>query len=178
VPHPLESRPPPDEYAPYYGGYIATLPAGDVRPILRAEAARLAALIARSGAGFGDHRYAPGKWSVKEVVGHIADTERILTYRLLRFARGDRTELPGFDENAYAAADGVAGRSMDDVLADAIAVRAATLTLLDGLPAAAFGRDGTANGVRFTVRALACIAAGHARHHANILEERYLAKPT
>jgi len=171
--HPLERRPASDECAPYYAGYIATLPPGDVRAILRAERTRLESLLAgRENAA--DFRYAPDKWSVKEVVGHIADTERVLTYRLLRFARCDRTELAGFDENAYAAADGVAGRSLTAVLAECGAVREATLALLDGLPIAAYARDGTANGVRFTVLALACIAAGHARHHANILEERYL----
>ncbi|HUH12747.1 MAG TPA: DinB family protein [Longimicrobiales bacterium] len=172
----MRERPGPDEFDPFYSGYIERVPDADIRATLRAQGAATAALLrserARERA---EHAYAPGKWLLKEVVGHLADTERILAYRALRIARGDATPLAGFDENRYVAGGGFSGRTLDDLTAGLEAVRAATLALLDGLPEDAWTRAGTANEARVTVRALAWIIAGHELHHRAIVEERYLA---
>ena len=119
-------------------------------------------------------RYAPGKWSVKEVVGHVADTERVMSYRALRFGRGDQTPLAGFEQEDF-----VRGASWDEVplavlLDDLTSVRRATLSLFRGFSDDALARQGTANGTPVTVRALAAIITGHERHHLRILRERDL----
>ena len=121
----------------------------------------------------GDHAYAPGKWTVKEVIGHLCDAERVFAYRAMRFARADATELPGFDENAYVANANFRSRTMDDLLDEMFAVRAATLSLAKHLPESAMSNRGSANGSPVTVRALFYIIAGHERHHLGILRERY-----
>ena len=120
------------------------------------------------------HRYGPGKWSVKEVVGHVADTERVMAYRALRIGRGDQTPLPGFDQDAF-----VQGALWDDIplpalLDDLLLVRMATLSLLTSFPEDVLGRRGTASGEPVSVRGLCFIIAGHERHHLRILRERYL----
>ncbi|MGH7713879.1 MAG: DinB family protein, partial [Gemmatimonadaceae bacterium] len=119
------------------------------------------------------HRYAEGKWSVAEVIGHLADCERIFAYRAMRFAREDTTPLEGFDENAYTPAGRFDARSLGDVAAEFAAVRAATLALFRSLDSAALERVGPANGAPVSVRALAYIIAGHERHHVGLLNTRY-----
>jgi DinB family protein len=161
------------EYAPHYAGYIARVPQGDVLARLRRQIAETAALLRPLDAAKARHRYAPGKWSVIEVLGHLADTERIMAYRALRVARGDETPLAGFDENVYVPAGEFERRSMTDVLAEFEAIRAATVALLGSLPEAAWTRWGVANGQRVTVRALAHIIAGHELHHVDVLRTRY-----
>jgi uncharacterized damage-inducible protein DinB len=121
------------------------------------------------------HRYAPGKWSIKQVLAHVVDDERIYAYRALRFARGDATELPGFEQDDYARLSGADERDVRSILAEYEAVRRATITLVEGLPEEALGRAGVANGNRVTVRALAYHIAGHELHHLNLLRSRYLA---
>jgi len=162
-----------DEYAAYYAGYVARVPPGDVREHLerqgRATAAALRALTpAQLGA-----RYAPGKWSVAEAVGHVLDAERIFAYRALRIGRGDETPLPGFEQDRYVPAGAFDGRSAADLAEEYASVRAATLTLLRGLPAEAWRRRGTASGHPVTARALAYMIAGHELHHLAVLRERY-----
>ncbi|HVE79813.1 MAG TPA: DinB family protein [Gemmatimonadaceae bacterium] len=169
---PVLTRPPaPDEYAPFYHGYVTAVPDGDVLATLAAQ--RAAALARRDPAGRAGHRYAEGKWSVREVLGHLADVERIFGYRALCIGRGDGTPLPGFDENAYVAAAGADARPLPELAEELDAVRRATLALYRGLTATALERAGTANGARVTVRALAYIIAGHEAHHLRILRERY-----
>ncbi|HYE58379.1 MAG TPA: DinB family protein, partial [Rhodothermales bacterium] len=141
--------------------------------VLERQATELDALLRSLDEERARHRYAPGKWSVKEVLGHVTDAERIFAYRLLCIARGDQTSFPGFDENAYVPNSGADDRSMDDLLDEFAAVRRATLALLRGLPDAAMTRIGTANGQLVSVRALPFILAGHAQHHLNVLRERY-----
>jgi uncharacterized damage-inducible protein DinB len=119
------------------------------------------------------HRYAPGKWSVKEVLGHLGDAERVYAYRMLRFARNDATPLPGFDEDRYVPAGQFDGRSMTSLVAEWQTIRRSTLALVDGLPTEALDRPGVASGWPFTVRTLVWLAAGHASHHLRILRERY-----
>jgi len=162
-----------DEYAPFYAGYVARLEGGDVRPLLASQALSTARLLAATDEAKGLHRYAPGKWSVKETIGHLADAERIFAYRALRFARADGTALPGFDENAYVPQGRFDARPLAELAAELAAVRAATVTLFEGLPPEALERRGSANHHPVSVRALAAIIAGHEKHHVTLLRERY-----
>jgi uncharacterized damage-inducible protein DinB len=120
------------------------------------------------------HRYAPGKWTIKEILVHLVDDERIYAYRALRFARGDLTPLPGFEQDAFAASSQANERPVADILAEYAAVREATIALFGGLPEAAMLRSGLADGKRSTVRALGYHIAGHEAHHMSIVEKRYL----
>ncbi|PWT95122.1 MAG: DNA damage-inducible protein DinB [Bacteroidetes bacterium] len=120
------------------------------------------------------YRYAPGKWTIKEILVHIVDDERIYAYRALRFARNDQTELPGFEQDDYTQNSGANERSISSILEEYEAVRNATITLFEGLPLEAFLRKGIANGNEVTVRALANHIAGHELHHLNIIREKYL----
>jgi hypothetical protein len=166
-------RPAPDEYAAYYAGYVARVPAGDIVAILETQIERTRALLASVPETMADHAYAPGKWTIREVIGHLSDAERVFAYRALRFGRGDTTELAGFDENAYVPAGGFGGRSLASLIDELVAVRKASVALFRGLPAGAWLRRGVASGHVVTVRALAWIMAGHELHHRAILEERY-----
>ncbi|HUL03324.1 MAG TPA: DinB family protein [Gemmatimonadales bacterium] len=168
------ARPEATEYAPYYGTYVSKVPAGDLLQLLERQRADTQALLAGLSDERALHRYAPGKWSIKEVVGHIADAERIFSYRALRIARGDETPLPGFDENAYTPAGHFDARPLAELAAELDAVRRATIALFRGLEGDALVRRGTASNHGVSVRALAYIIAGHERHHVQILRERYL----
>jgi hypothetical protein len=167
-------RPGASEYAPFYAGYVAGVPDGDLIALLEQQAAETVALLAGLSETRCDHRYAPGKWTIREVLGHIVDGERVFSYRALTFARGDAGPLPSFDENAWAAASNAGRRTMKDLLAEYRAVRAATVALLRSFGEAEFARSGIASKNPVTVRALAYIVAGHERHHLKILRERYL----
>lgn len=166
-------RPGTDEYAPFYHGYVTAVADERIGAQLTAQGDLLARLLAPLDDDAARHRYAPGKWSVKEVVGHLADTERIFAYRLLRIARGDTTPLPGFEEDAYVATGDFDGRALSELADEFRAVRAATLALATGLPAAAWARRGTASGATISARALGWILVGHVAHHVRILHERY-----
>lgn len=168
-------RPEPGEYADYASADIAAVPGDDAIEALvqldRETPALFRSLAEPCNSGF---RYAPGKWTLKEVLGHLADDERIFGYRLLCVARGDQTELPGFDEVGYAICAEFESRSLDSLLTEYAVVRAATLSLLGSLPAAAWLRRGRVNGYACSVRGLAFHIAGHELHHHRVLEERYL----
>lgn len=168
------ARPAPNEHAAFYAPYIARVPASDIVEILRAQIAETATFL-RS---IPDERtvsgYAPGKWTIRDVVGHLADVERVMGYRALRFARADRTPLPGFEENDYVPRAEASARPMDDLVGELESVRAATVALLSGLPPDAWRRTGSANGKEISVRALAAVIAGHERHHVAVIRERYL----
>ncbi len=167
-------RPSPGEYAPYYSTYTEAVPDGDLLRLLEDHAADLLGLLRTFGEARGDDRYAPGKWSVKEVVGHITDTERVFCYRALRFARADATPLPGFEQNGYVEAAGFGRRTLADLAEEFADVRKATLKLFAGFDEAALARSGVASGHPMSVRALAWVIAGHERHHVSILRERYV----
>jgi uncharacterized damage-inducible protein DinB len=162
-----------DEHAPYYGKYISLLQTDDVLAALEKQAISTAKLLAATPESMGSHRYAEGKWSVKEVVGHLIDGERIFAYRALRFGRADTTDLPGFEENEYVPAGKFDRRTLADLAAEFAAVRVTTLALFRGFDAEALLRRGTANGQPVTVRALGAIIAGHEVHHVGLLRERY-----
>lgn len=168
-----DGRPDPDEYAPFYAGYVARVPPGGLVSLLERQVDDTRRLLEGLTDEQAEYAYAPGKWTIKEVVGHVADAERVFAYRALRFGRGDAVELPGFDETRYVRAGAFGHRSLPDLLDELAAARHATVRLLAGLPPEAWVRRGVASGHVVSVRALACIAAGHERHHRAILEERY-----
>lgn len=168
------TRPGPDEFAPFYAGYVAKVPDGDIVETLASQITDTAKLIRSLPESMGDHRYGPDKWSIREVIGHMADGERIFAYRALRFARADETPLPGFDENTYVANAGFGSRTIDDLMSEFEHLRHATVHMLRGLDEAAMSRRGSANDKEISVRALAFIMAGHERHHLEILRTRYL----
>lgn len=170
----MTDRPAAGTFPEYYGRYVARVPDGDVAALLATQLDDTVALLSGLSEEEALRRYAPGKWSIKEVIGHVSDTERVFAYRLLRFARGDATPLPGFDENAYAPAGRFDDRPLADLLAELRSVRAATVSLVRGLPAAALDREGEASGAMFRAAALPWIIAGHELHHRAILRERYL----
>ncbi len=167
-------RPDPSEYPAFYAGYIAQVPDGDVVEALIGGAEIAAALLHDVSESQGDRAYAEGKWTLKEVLLHCADAERIFAYRALRIARGDTTPLPGWDENTYAPMSGANAREMGSVMNELESVRDASVTLFEGLPAEAWSRRGEANGKPITVRAIAWITAGHLLHHLEVIQERYL----
>jgi len=166
-------RPAPDEFFEYYSKYIDLVPGDDARPALRDQIEDTVRLLAPLDESKALHRYAPGKWSVKEVVGHLSDSERVFAYRALRMGRGDATPLPGFDEKTYVPAGRFDSRPLADIVQEFESVRAASLALFRGLDDQALLRRGTANGNTVSVRALAWILAGHELHHRGLLVERY-----
>ena len=171
---PRVERPAADEYAEYYAGYVARVPEGaDLVELLGEQRDTTTAMLALLPAERGEFRYAPGKWSVREVVGHLSDAERIMAYRALRIARGDTTPLAGFDENAYVPQARSHDLGLPDLVAEWAATRQASIAMFGNLPAEAWTRRGSANGQVVSVRALAYIIAGHERHHVETLRTRY-----
>ena len=170
---PTEIRPADSEYAEFYRTYVARVPDGDILKTLGEQVEATCALVEGAGEAKAGHRYAPGKWTVREVIGHLSDAERVFAYRAMRFARADETALPGFDETEYVPAGEFEKRSLASVIDEFRAVRAATVALYNGLPAEAWSRSGPANRNPVSVRALVWIAAGHELHHRALLEERY-----
>jgi uncharacterized damage-inducible protein DinB len=174
---PYDRKPHGSEYATFYAGYVARVPDGDIVAMLAAQIGHTIELVRELSDEHAAFAYAPGKWSIKDVLAHITDSERILACRALRFARHDTTPLPGFDENLYAATAGAEHRSLASIVGELAAVRAATVALFDSLAEDCWGRGGRANDADVTVRALAWIIAGHELHHRSILESRYLVSP-
>jgi hypothetical protein len=172
------SRPEAGEYAPYYERYISlvqsTAESPDILATLNRQRRETLLLLSGRTEAAGDLRYAPEKWSVKEVLGHMNDTERIMSYRALRIARGDATPMEGFEQDDYVRNGPFERRPLADLIEDYIAVRRATLSLFCNLDEMAWTRRGIANANEVTVRALAYIIAGHELHHRRILEEKYL----
>jgi hypothetical protein len=169
----MPERPAATEYAPFFAGYVSLVPETDVLPVLAAQAEeirRLAASVPRDRETF---RYAPGKWSVRELVGHIGDAERVFGYRAFCISRGDQAALPGFDENDYIDESAYDEQPLADLAGDFAALRASNLAVLGRLDPARWSRVGNANGNAVSVRALAFIMAGHARHHVGVLKTRY-----
>jgi len=167
------ARPEPGEYAPYYEKYIALVPGADATSALEAQRLRTMQLFAGRGERDGNFRYAPKKWTVKEVLGHMVDSERIFTYRALRIARADQTPIEGFEQDDYVRGGGFSERALASLVEEFANVRNATLSLFRSLGEEAWSRKGTANKNEVSVRALAFITAGHELHHRQILEERY-----
>jgi hypothetical protein len=167
-------RPLEGEFNPYYEKYIARVGSGDFVEMLAHQADDTLSVLRGIPENMAGHAYAVGKWTIKELVGHVCDAERIFSYRLLRFGRGDQTPLSSFDENAYAPAGQFETRTLASLIEEFAAIRAATIALVAGLPADAWLNIGPASGSPVSVRALAYIIAGHELHHHEILMSRYL----
>ncbi len=167
------SRPEPGEYAPYYDRYISLVSGADILNTLDAQRRQMLLLLSGRDDSDGNFRYAPDKWSAKEVLGHVCDTERIFAYRALRISRGDRTPMEGFEQDDYVLNGPFNLRPLAELIEDYIAVRRATLTLLRNLDEPAWLRRGIANKNEVSVRAIAYTVAGHELHHRRILEEKY-----
>lgn len=170
----MTGRPGPDEYGPFYERYVALVPDGDLLDGLRAQGAATAALLRSLDPALGGHRYAPGKWTLAQSVQHVIDTERIFGARALRIARGDRTPLPGFDQDPFVEAAGP-DRPLADLAAEFERLRASTVDLFASLAPEAADRVGTVSGHPMSARAAGWIIAGHERHHLAIWRGRYLA---
>jgi hypothetical protein len=167
-------RPQPGEYAPYYDRYIPLVQGNDILATLDEQRRQTVLLLSGRNEADGDLRYAPDKWSLKEVLGHLNDTERIMSYRALRIARADATPIEGFEQDDYVRNGPFVRRLLADLIEDYIGVRRATLSLFRNLDEAAWTRRGVANKNEVTVRALAYIIAGHELHHRRMIEEKYL----
>ncbi|MFS0779481.1 DinB family protein [Neobacillus sp. 3P2-tot-E-2] len=167
-------RPEKNEYPDYYVPYVDLVPESDLVELLKVNLEKTVSLFEGISEEVSLKSYAPGKWSIKEVLGHITDTERIMSYRLLRVGRGDQTPLAGFEENQYVQAAQTNNLSVKTILEDFKAVRNATITLIQNLPTEAWENKGNANGMEITTRSIAYIIAGHQMHHCKIIEERYL----
>ncbi len=171
----INSYPAPTEYPDFYRPYVEAAKTDDLLAGLEASQAYIAGLMQELSEEKLNFRYQPEKWSVKEVMVHIIDTERIFGYRALRFARQDKTELPGFDQDTYVVPSKAKDRSIASILAEYAAVRQATLELFRNFDEEMIGQVGVANKNPVTVRAIGYIILGHEIHHLNILRQRYLA---
>ncbi|HEX4546399.1 MAG TPA: DinB family protein [Candidatus Acidoferrum sp.] len=166
-------RPEATEFAPSYASYVSKVPGPDALGVLESQRLQMLQLFAGRSEREGNFRYAPDKWTVKEVLGHITDTERIFTYRALRIARGDQTPLPGFEQDDFVKNGRFAGRTVANLAEEFGAVRSASTALFRSFDDEIWDRRGVASEKEVTVRALAFITAGHQIHHRIILEERY-----
>ncbi|WP_166242485.1 DinB family protein [Paenibacillus turpanensis] len=170
------TRPEANEYASFYEGYIRSVPEGDLLVILKEQQDELVRVLKSVPQDKEDHRYAADKWTIKQVAGHIVDTERIMGYRLLCVSRGESQSLPGFDQDSYAAAGGHEGRTLADITEEFVTLRQSTISLIRGIPESAWTRTGVMNSKNVSARAIACVIAGHELHHRVILEKQYLGK--
>lgn len=172
---PAYTRPASNEHAEHFAGYIGQVPDGDLVQTLERHGKEFVDFLRKIPESRGDFAYGEGKWTIKEVIGHLSDSERVFSYRAMRIGRGDTTALPGFDEKVWVPNSGARGRTLGDLIEEFQTVRAASLTLFKHLLPDAIARRGTASNREITVRAIAWIVAGHAIHHQRILRERYLA---
>jgi hypothetical protein len=167
------NRPLESEYAPFYRGYVSHVPEKEILPVLRSQLDALDVLLNRVSPERETYRYADGKWSIREVVGHLIDGERVFGYRAFSIARGEQKSLPGFDEKEYMLTAPYDRIDLDDLLSELRLVRLSNIAMLRNLDAESWLRIGIANDTPVSVRALAFIMAGHVRHHMGVLSERY-----
>ena len=170
----MTERPDRTEYFEYYHQYVGQVPDGDIVETLATQRDDVVSLLRSLSEDVGGHRCAEGKWSVKELIGHVNDTERMMGYRSLAFARGDKSPFPGFDQDQYVAGGNFGGRTIADLAEEFESLRASHLTLFGSHGEGVWLRRGTASDCEFTTRAVAWIMAGHVIHHVAILSERYL----
>lgn len=167
-------RPAKNEHIEYYSSYIDEVSDGDIVARLEQQLPETLAFLRSIPESMHDHRYAPGKWSIREIVGHLSDGERVFQYRAWRFSRADTTPVPGFEENDYVANGPFSRVSMSDLISEFESLRKATVKMFSAMDADAMERRGTANDAEISVRAIAWILAGHVDHHQRIIRERYL----
>ncbi|MDA8015845.1 MAG: DinB family protein [Thermoanaerobaculia bacterium] len=168
-------RPGAEEYDPFYDGYIQTVPDGDIVDRLASELDSGLTFYGAVPKARRDYRYSDDKWTLREVLGHVLDTERIFSYRSMCIARGDQTALPGMDQDEYMAGADFGRRSWDSLMSEYEHLRRANLALVSSFGETELQRRGTASGLPISVRALVWILAGHEMHHRNVIQERYLA---
>ena len=168
-------RPAPGEYADYYTGYVERVPEGDVLDVLARDLDDALALLGGVDEERASHRYAPGKWTLAEVLGHVVDIERVFATRAMLFARGDAQPLPGVEQDDLIAGGDFAARPLFSLLDELAHLRRANIALFASLGEQTHLRRGVASGCEFTVRALVYVLAGHAAHHVDVIRERYLA---
>ncbi len=168
-----DNRPEPEEYGDFYQGYIDLIDEPNIIQVLIQQGQRAYAVIKQLTPDEVSHRYAKDKWSVKEVFGHLVDTERIMAYRALCISRGETKTLPGYDQDNYVSQADFDDRSLQSISTEYDALRNANISMFNSFSQEQILRKGTANDVTVSVRALAYIIAGHERHHMNILEEKY-----
>ncbi|MHA6530739.1 DinB family protein [Paenibacillus sp. BAC0078] len=171
----MNQRPERSEYNDYTARYVSLVPSeGDLATILRVQSNLIFELLGGLTEEQGSYRYAPDKWSIKQLIGHLTDNDRIMSYRLLAIARGEQAPLPGYDENSYAAAGEFDRFTLQEMVQHYKLVRQSTLALLESLPEEVWTRMGTASNASISVRAIACVIIGHELHHMGVLKERYL----
>jgi hypothetical protein len=171
-------RPAADEYDPHYSGYISRVPDGDIIETMKSETTALLASLRAIPASRADYSYAPGKWTIRQIVGHLCDAERVFAYRAMRFARADRTPVPGFEENDYVDNAPFQRVPLADLIDELAHLRAATVRFFETLDAESMSRRGIANNAEISVRAIAYIMPGHSSHHIGVLKSRYLDEAT
>jgi len=167
-------KPRSNEYPSYYNRYINLIKSEDILEVLENQNQNMHELLSRIGEEAAGYRYAPDKWSVKEVIGHIIDVERIFVYRALRFARNDKTPLPEFEESDYVKHANFDSRALIDLADEFRIVRESTLSMFYSFENEIYNREGTASGFKFTVRAIPFIIAGHETHHRQVIREKYM----
>ncbi len=167
-------KPEPHEYDQYYHKYISLVAEPDIRDAFKAQPGGLRTVLGGLDEAKGTFAYENGKWTIKEVLSHLIDGERIFAYRMLRISRGDETPIEGFEQDGYIENSNANNRSFADLLDEFELSRKSNVIFLNNLDAAGLARMGTASGLPISVRALANISIGHVRHHLNILNERYL----
>ena len=163
-----------DQYAPFYQGYVGKAGTGNIMDTMRQEMEGIHSFLSKVPLDKWNYRYAEGKWSIKEIVLHLIDSERVFAYRAMRIARNDQTPLPGFEQDDYVPVSEAGGRSPASLMEEYLSVRRASLTLFENFSEVMWTRKGTASGNTCTPLALAFILVGHQRHHFDILSERYL----
>jgi len=168
------TKPAKSEFLPYYDRYIQLVPDGDVVSTLGSQIDETLSLLRSLPASVSTYRYAPDKWSVNQLVGHVIDSERLFSNRALRFARNDATPIPGFEQDDYVRNSTFDVYPLSDLASELEAVRQATIFLFRHMDEEAWTRRGVANNAEISVRALAYIIAGHELHHREILRSRYL----
>ncbi|MEO6333484.1 MAG: DinB family protein [Pyrinomonadaceae bacterium] len=169
------NRPDKTEYAPYYERYVSLVTPTDVMSMLGEQTTQLQDILNGMPEEKGEFRYAEGKWSIKELLGHVIDGERMFAYRVLRISRGDATPIEGFEQDGYIENANSNHRSLADLLEEFSLLRRANMIFFKNLDGDGWSRIGTASGATVSVRALGYIMAGHVEHHLGILKERYLA---
>jgi DinB superfamily len=172
------NRPLENEYAPYFQSYVDQVSENDIMHVLRSELDELDVLLGRVPPEKETYAYGEGKWTIREIVGHLIDGERVFGYRALCIARGEKQNLPGFDQDDYMLTAPYNHVELEDLLSEMRLVRLSNIAMFRTLDEEAWGRIGTANGNEVTVRALAFVMGGHLRHHMNVLRERYLTDAT
>ncbi|HYY98833.1 MAG TPA: DinB family protein [Pyrinomonadaceae bacterium] len=168
------AKPRADEYAEYYGKYVSLVPEGDIVETLSKQSGETLAMLRSIPEERAGHAYGPGKWSIRQLVGHVIDTERIFAYRALAIARGERASLPGMEQDEYMEHASFDGRTLESLCEEFSHVRRANVLMMSGFDADAWARRGVASDNEVTVLALAHIIAGHELHHVNVLRARYL----